>query len=60
MVRAHFKSRPSREDSPAIPHTHPTPDLNRDGDTPSLPSWGRRLEDVPRHSLRGHFDGKVH
>ena len=37
MLRAPFKSRPSRGDSDAIPSTRPTPDLISDGDTPSLP-----------------------
>ena len=39
MLRAPFKSRPSHEDQPAVPSTHPAPDLFTDGDTPSLPSF---------------------
>ena len=41
MLRAPFKSRPARRNSPVTPSTHPAPDLIRDGDTPSLPSSTR-------------------
>ena len=47
MLRAPFKSRPSREDSPAIPSKHPTPDLIADGDTPSLPQTHGSQVTVP-------------
>ena len=50
MLRAPFKSRPARENSPRISFTHPTPDQIRDGDTPSLPSFrtgGHRMLRAP-------------
>ena len=39
MLRAPFKSRPSRGNSPVTSSTRPTPDKITDGVTPSLPSF---------------------
>ena len=39
MLRAPIMSRPSHEISPPFSFTDPSPDLIRDGDTPSLPSF---------------------